>query len=213
MLKTQCLHRSKYLIDYSYTKIHNVIMKIKKITLSFFIILNTMVAFADDSTLIKEFENKAHKGNLQAQLFIADYYYRSADFNNAIKYYELASQQENSKAQYELGIIYYMGFAGNVNYVKSKFYFELAAKQNNVDAETALGMLYYKGLGVEKDYMKAVEMFEKAAKQNHPPAQTYLGIMYSKGHGVEQDLIKGLSYYKTACINGDQTGCYYYKKQ
>ncbi|KAK8838320.1 hypothetical protein M9Y10_035743 [Tritrichomonas musculus] len=113
----------------------------------------------------------------------------------AIKYYNMAAQENNSKASLILGNIYFRGKIVNQDYLKAKEYYEMAANLDDQEAQFKLGFIYHKGLGVKQDYIKAKEYYELAATQNHSEALFKLGNLYKKGHGVKQDYKEARKYY------------------
>lgn len=121
------------------------------------------------------------------------------DIPSALKYYELASSQGNSNAQYALGVLYYYGHEVTRDREKSKQYFELSASNGNPMSMYMLGFMYWFGYGTDIDYEKSESFFrasldwmENASYQGSPTAQCNLGIFYSMKFYNEPDYVKAL---------------------
>ena len=71
-----------------------------------------------------------------------------------IHYYSLSANQNYSKAQYNLGIIYYNGELVPQNIDKAIHYLSLSANQNNSDEQNNLGLIYYEGEFVQNNVNK-----------------------------------------------------------
>ena len=68
-------------------------------------------------------------------------------FERARRYYERATEQNNSMALSNLGDLYYWGRGVQQDYVRARRYYERAAEQNNTEALNNLGVLYNNGRG------------------------------------------------------------------
>ena len=88
------------------------------------------------------------------------HYHKEGNIELAKYYWGISS---NSKAQYNLGIVY----QEEKNYNKAKEMYEKAAKQNHSDAILAIGKLYLNGLGVEENIDIALDYIVKAARLNN----------------------------------------------
>lgn len=119
-----------------------------------------------------------------------------------IKNLEKTASQGDSKAQFELGEMYYQGNRVIKSYNKAQYYCKMAAEQGNANAQFQLGKMYYNGQGVGFDYKQAFEWFSKAAANNNAHAQFWLGHLYSEGEGVDKNLHKAKFWYKKAAANG-----------
>ena len=60
----------------------------------------------------------------------------------AVKWYRLAAEQGNARAQYNLGYAYDNGEGVEQDYVEAVKWFRLAAEQGNADAQYNLGYAY-----------------------------------------------------------------------
>ena len=108
------------------------------------------------------------------------------DIEEAVKWFEKASENGNQYAQYQLGKIYLTGINGNQNMKKALEWLKKSAEQNNQYAQYMLGKIYMNGMGVEKNLQEAVKWFEKSAEQENGYAQYYLGKIYLQAGDMEK---------------------------
>jgi len=74
----------------------------------------------------------------------------------------LAAQQGDANAQFELGLMYFMGKVVPQNYVEAAKWYRLAAEQGHAKAQFNLGELYDLGLGVAQNYAEASKWYRSA---------------------------------------------------
>ncbi len=142
---------------------------------------------------------------------------------------ELAHEQSNSEAQYQLGFLHYHHATKGINdavvdyqkspnqkypenlkksemiYVdKALIYYHLAAEQKHPKALYSLGMIYLNGKGVKKDEVQGLDYLRQAAETGSPAALNALGQKYFEGRGVVQDQLQGIEYLKKADEAGNQ---------
>ncbi|MFZ4799354.1 MAG: FISUMP domain-containing protein [Bacteroidia bacterium] len=125
------------------------------------------------------------------------------DLSEAIKWYRLAADQEDTKAQFMLGTYYENGDGVEKDYFEAFKWYRLAADHGNLDAQNNLGNCYNNGKGVEKDCVQAVMWYRLAAEQNHATAQYNLGACYKNGEGVEKDILQAVKWYRLAAEKGN----------
>ena len=77
------------------------------------------------------------------------------------------AEQGHSRAQYNLGWMYYHGNGVLQEYKESVRWYRKSAEQGYSKAQYNLGQLYRQGKGVSQDYKQAVEWVRKAAEQGH----------------------------------------------
>ncbi len=135
----------------------------KKLILTFFLILTPAVLFAGD------FEDGV--AALQRK-----------DYEAALNKWRPLAEKGDARAQYNLGVMYASGEGVPQDYKEVLKWLKLAAEQGNAEAQTSLGVMYYKGIGVPKDYNEALRLYKLAAMQQNAVAHFNLGLMYSKGH-------------------------------
>ena len=86
-----------------------------------------------------------------------------------IRYFELAADQGNANAQFNLGFQYYIGEGVDQDYDKAFQLFQLSAEQGFPPAMFAYGDCYYLGNGVKQDLKKAAEWYQKAIDAGYEP--------------------------------------------
>ena len=107
--------------------------------------------------LLKE---KAEKGDVNAQLELGGKYVSGEegveeDYKEAAKWFSLAAQQNNPKAQYALGFLYYTGEGVTQDYAEAFRLTKLSAEQGIGDAQYLLANMYRNGRGVAVDLVRA----------------------------------------------------------
>ena len=142
-----------------------------------------------------EVGNAYHYGELGAEI----------NYQEALKWYDRASRQACSKAQYELGIMYLRG-EGVVADKKAAFeFFRKAAAKSYFPATTMLGSMYYFGLGVDQSDNNAFYCFKDAADLGNEPTSMYnLAFMYQLGKGTPRDQKRALSLMEQAAYAGSE---------
>ena len=149
-------------------------------TLLVFVLLAAAAGFAADTPLAAEWRKKAEAGDAVFQELMGECYADDAssdgipvDSVEAMKWYRLAADQGNAKAQRNLGMI--LGVPKDIaENVKS---YRKAADQGNAKAQYNLGVMYQYSLGVSKNIAEAVKWYRKAAEQGNKPAQIQLGVI------------------------------------
>lgn len=99
------------------------------------------------------------------------------DGDDAIPLFRQAAEQEEPRALYCMGCLYFNGSGVPKDLKKSFEYFEKAAVKKNLPAFTSLGTAYEQGLGVEKNPREAIRWYERAAAQNEPFATTKIALV------------------------------------
>jgi TPR repeat protein len=121
------------------------------------------------------------------------------DNKEAVKWYRLAAEQGNSKAQVALGYVTDEG-AGVAQKPRESV---KQAEQSDVNAQFNKGMSYYNGLRVAQNHLEAVKWLRLAADQGHSDAQYNLGYIYYYGKGVVQDYVEADKWYRLAAEQGN----------
>jgi len=89
-------------------------------------------------------------------------------------YLQNSAEQGNAEAQYLLGLWYYSGQGGQVDYAKAAEWFSKSAEQGDAQAQYMLSISYGTGRGVPEDVTKADEWLRKSAAQGHAEAKDFL---------------------------------------
>ena len=105
---------------------------------------------------------------------LGKYYYDMLDYEKAILYLELGSEQQVGSASYLLGVCYSKGEGVEPDNETALFYFDKAVEQKYERAWYYIGMDYAKKTGDPEAQEMALECFIKAARAGSKPAQTIL---------------------------------------
>ncbi len=89
---------------------------------------------------------------------------------------EVLAYEEDSEAQYRLGVLYEYGIDDvNQDFAKSLEWYTKAAEFDNADAINAIGYFYLNGCGVDVDLKLAEEYFSRAAELGSVNSNVGLG--------------------------------------
>lgn len=124
-------------------------------------------------------------GSSDGQKKLADFYYHGngveQNFQNAIEWYENASNRNNEEAQCALGQIYTLQGEYELAY---KYFLASANNHYNV-AQYELGLLLLKGQGVRADEQDAIHWLGLSMEQNYTPAMLKLAEIYKNQETTE----------------------------
>jgi TPR repeat protein len=118
--------------------------------------------------------------------------------------FNLASEQGDALATYQLGCLYRDGDGVDKDEKHALKLFTLAADQRFAIAQYSLGLMYDHGQGVDKDKKRAVELYTLAADQGHVSAQYNLGCIYANGKSVDKSLTKAKEWFTKAAAQGHE---------
>lgn len=105
---------------------------------------------------------------------LGKYYYDMLDYEKAILYLELGSEQQVGSASYLLGVCYSKGEGVEPDNETALSYFNKAVEQKYERAWYYIGMDYAKKTGDPEAQEMALKYFIKAARAGSKPAQTIL---------------------------------------
>ena len=120
------------------------------------------------------------------------------DYAQAVKWFRLAADQGDARAQANLGIMYANGQGVPQDYVQAVKWYRLAADRGDAKAQFNLGGMCASGHGVPQDYAQAAKWFRLAADQGNAGAQYRLGHMYDLGRGVPKDAVEAHKWFNLA---------------
>ena len=96
----------------------------------------------------------------------------------AIKWFKLAGEQGDVKAQLKLGYIYYyMDKYIPQDYKEAFRWFGLASEQGDAEAQLHLGLMYSAGKGVLINSQEAIKYFQLSAEQGNTISQGVLDAL------------------------------------
>tara|TARA_Y100001970_G_scaffold127626_1_gene157668 strand:+ start:16493 stop:17401 length:909 start_codon:yes stop_codon:yes gene_type:complete len=108
----------------------------------------------------------------------------------------------DSKAQYQLAKMYYLGQGTQKSKKKSFEWTKIAVNNGNINVQEYLASMYFNGQGTEKNDEKALYWFEKAAKKGSKTAQDAVASMYYNGQGTLKNYKKAFKWFKKASKQG-----------
>jgi len=92
------------------------------------------------------------------------------DYQQASRWYQVAAEQGQPEAEYNLGVLYFEGQGVMQDFRIAARWYRLAAEQGERDAQFNLAGLYASGRGVAEDYLTAYQWLEVAAGAGEPDA-------------------------------------------
>lgn len=89
--------------------------------------------------------------------------YQKGDYSTAAKEWRPLADQGDSRAQFNLALLYVDGLGVPQDYSQALSWFERSAAQDYVQAQRNLGAMYSGGIGVKRDYILAYKWFNICA--------------------------------------------------
>ncbi|MBM5572317.1 MULTISPECIES: tetratricopeptide repeat protein [Deefgea] len=132
----------------------------------------------DYAGALSKFSALAEKGNIDAQVKVADIYAFAEgvpqDNKKAFSLYTSAAEKGNASAQNSLGYFYINGLGGTQNHEQAMSWFKKSAQQNNSWAKLNLAAIYGYGLGAPQNQEESMKYLQSAADDGNPKAQQIL---------------------------------------
>jgi len=94
------------------------------------------------------------------------------DYAAALDEWIPLAEAGDSRAQYQLALMYYRGEGLPQDYEKAALWYRRAAERGDVDAQLNLGLMHARGLGVKQNFFEAFKWFELAVA-NAPNSEFY----------------------------------------
>ena len=133
---------------------------------------------------------------------VASEYYDKGDFAKAFAAFQKAADEGDSRADFELGVMYLYGRGIPLDDDKAFNSFAKSAKKGNLGGVFMLGRMYIEGIGTEQDKNKAISIYTEAADEGKHFFQYLLGEYYADGVFVEKDMDKALALLTKAADGG-----------
>jgi uncharacterized protein len=122
----------------------------------------------------------------------------AGDYPTALRMFRALADQDNSYAQYSLGIMYAKGLGVTQDFAEAMKWNRLAAEKGLAAAQYNLGIIYARGLGVTQDFAEARKWNRLAAEKGLAAAQNDVGIMYRLGLGGARDEAEAANWFRRA---------------
>jgi TPR repeat protein len=126
----------------------------------------------------------------------------------AMRLYLESAKQKNTRAMYNLGVIYETGDAG-MGVVRDqaeavRWYKKAAAAGHEGGAQHNLGAMHYLGHGVASaDKAKAAEWYLLSAEKGYTTSMVRLAGMHELGDGIPRNRGEAVRWYREAAAGGD----------
>ncbi|MDH0354891.1 tetratricopeptide repeat protein [Morganella sp. GD04133] len=183
-------------------------------------VLFTAAPLQAKQAAVQHTEARALRGNIAAQITLADNFRTQQDIVQAKYWYRKAAEQNNPYAQNELGKLLLLNDQSVKSLQDAKIWFEKAAVQKYAPGQVNLANVYLHLADLNhrdnKEMVQAHYWFEQAARQNMAVARYQLGMMYLYGEGADQDISKARTWFEKAAAQDQpdalyQLGVMYYR--
>ncbi|CAA6803097.1 MAG: Unknown protein [uncultured Sulfurovum sp.] len=111
-----------------------------------------------------------------------------------------AAGQGNSRAQFDLAMMYRNGEGVRKNELLAFNYFHKAARNGSVEAKFQMGLSFAQGLGVRKQTQLAKYWFKLAAKVGHSKAMAHLASLKNSNKEVHGKISKVTSLFNSITL-------------
>jgi hypothetical protein len=156
----------------------------------------------DYATTLKEMLPLAKAGQARAQNVMGVLYQNGQgvprDLAEALRWYKLAADQEESSALNNLGVLYSRGLGVQQDHAQAVKWFMRSSEAGNDLGTYNLAQKYEKGEGVHKNYTEALRHYRQAAQRGHAPSQVETGLFYEEGRDGDLDVAAARTWYQKA---------------
>lgn len=183
------------------------------------------------SKCISHYQKQCDDKNYATCLIVGDLRITIDEYINAAKYLEMACENANIKATYQinqidgsiekmsgiftaqlscklLGHLYYSFKGIRQDDDKAIKYYKKSCDLGDDESCRHAGHIYYK----KEDFKRAKDIFAKSCEKLEGNSCGMLAEMYTNGKGVKKDLSKAKELYGKACDLGQEiNGCFVYK--
>ena len=116
--------------------------------------------------------------------------YAAGDYTKAYQLFQALAESGDTKAQYDLSLMYIQGIGTKKNIEQGLVWLNRAAEKGNIEAMLELGVLYQKIGNLDNISQLALYWFEKAAMAGSAVGQYNLAHIYMDGGQISIDLPK-----------------------
>jgi hypothetical protein len=132
--------------------------------------LNQPVVDSQIHVALPQIQQKASRGDAQAQYELAWNHWQNADYQKAFPWLKTAAEQGHTEAEYLLGMAYLNGRGTVQNYRTAMELFNKSAQLGHMEAQYRLGILHRDGLAGPTDKESAYLWLNIAAAHGHEDA-------------------------------------------
>jgi hypothetical protein len=134
--------------------------------------------------------------------------YQSGDYKQALKQLTILANEDDAKAQNNLGFMCLNGIGVKKNYGDALKWFRKAAHHGVAEAQHSMGFMYAEGLGTAPVPAIALKWYRLAAKQGLSQAQFNLAYMYENEIGIRRNDKEVFYWYREAAKKGNLVAQY-----
>ena len=124
--------------------------------------------------------------------------YEVGRFTEALQLLEKLAREGDSRAQYEVALMYLQGIGTPVNPTRGGEWMLAAANNGNATAMVEIGGRYENGVNAEKSTILAFTWYRRAALSGDSIGCYKLAMMYESGEGIPQDLPRSYAWFRLA---------------
>lgn len=132
------------------------------------VIITSLLALSVSAKIPQATLAAAKNGNAVAQCDLGMEYYLIGEYKDAVHWFAKAAEQNNTQAQYNLGICYEKGQGVDMDILEAFFLYKTAAEKGLPEAQYMLAGCYKDGIGVQKNPDLACRWYKAAADQDYP---------------------------------------------
>lgn len=152
---------------------------------------------------LKQLENNALQGNIDAQYNLGRYYFErreiKGNIDKAFYWFDKVAENSNAEIQYEIGVCY--DLCDNED--RAFYWYKKAAEKGNKEAQQDLGIAFMLGKGTEPDEFEGHKWFKRAVENGNIDAMWGLGKSFLDGNGTEQNYEKAFYWFRKGAEKGD----------
>lgn len=131
---------------------------------------------------------------------LGEYFDGIGNYEESLKYYNIAAKQDHTEAQYNLGLLYLQ----LEDYEQGFSWIEKAAKiKNHPAAQYELAVCYKLGRGTTSNINLYLEWLQRSANNEYPDAEYTIALHFKDGlDGVEQSDLDAFQWFTAASLDG-----------
>ena len=166
---------------------------------------NLLIPPKPEAVNVQPLQEKANKGDSQAQYQLGNYYsFTKKNYDIAKGWYEKAANNGSTEAMNQLGLLYIWNEDASESGV---YWLNKAANAGVLQSQYTLGYLYLTGEKILINDAEALKWLTMAAHKGHASSQYELGRMNYYGWGTDKDSSIAFKLYLNAANAGHALSC------
>ncbi|WP_087016347.1 tetratricopeptide repeat protein [Thaumasiovibrio subtropicus] len=146
---------------------------------------------SDVNEAIRLLKQSADGGYIEAITDLGDVYYEAdyveQDLEEALKWFLLAANREDTYGAYSAGFMYYNGEGTPVDYEQAFKYYLIAAEGGDDDSIEMVAHMYAEGIGVAKDPAKAAQWENTYYNDDSADDSALLALLAEAQNGTKEE--------------------------